>query len=56
MGCSLMPDVNFLGGLSQLHLSSEVMHTISDLLPKSGGAAIQMEDEIAELQLLLVLE
>ncbi len=27
--------------------SSEVMHTISDLLPKIGGAAIQMEDEIA---------
>ncbi len=26
--------------------SSEVMHTISDLLPKVGGAAIQMEDEI----------
>ncbi|RXJ61595.1 2-oxoglutarate synthase subunit alpha, partial [Halarcobacter ebronensis] len=23
------------------------MHTISDLLPKNGGAAIQMEDEIA---------
>jgi len=27
--------------------SSEIMHTISDLLPKAGGAAIQMEDEIA---------
>jgi|TARA_R110002050_G_scaffold167393_4_gene298058 2-oxoglutarate ferredoxin oxidoreductase subunit alpha len=27
--------------------SSEVMHTLSDLLPASGGAAIQMEDEIA---------
>jgi len=27
--------------------SSEVMHTISDLLPKVGGTAIQMEDEIA---------
>ncbi len=27
--------------------SSEVMHTISDLLPRVGGAAIQMEDEIA---------
>jgi len=27
--------------------SSEVMHTISDLLPKQGNAAIQMEDEIA---------
>jgi len=27
--------------------SSEVMHTISDLLPEIGGVAIQMEDEIA---------
>jgi 2-oxoglutarate ferredoxin oxidoreductase subunit alpha len=27
--------------------SSEIMHTISDLLPEIGGAAIQMEDEIA---------
>jgi 2-oxoglutarate ferredoxin oxidoreductase subunit alpha len=27
--------------------SSEVMHVISDLLPARGGAAIQMEDEIA---------
>jgi len=27
--------------------SSEVMHVISDLLPAKGGAAIQMEDEIA---------
>ncbi len=27
--------------------SSEVMHTISDLLPASDGVAIQMEDEIA---------
>lgn len=27
--------------------SSEVMHTISDLLPANGGASIQMEDEIA---------
>jgi len=27
--------------------SSEVMHTISDMLPKIGGTAIQMEDEIA---------
>jgi len=27
--------------------SSEIMHTMSDLLPKSGGVAIQMEDEIA---------
>ncbi len=27
--------------------SSEVMHTVSDLLPAIGGTAIQMEDEIA---------
>jgi len=27
--------------------SSEIMHDISDMLPKIGGAAIQMEDEIA---------
>jgi len=27
--------------------SSEIMHDISDMLPKTGGAAIQMEDEIA---------
>lgn len=27
--------------------SSEIMHTLSDTLPKNGGAAIQMEDEIA---------
>ncbi len=27
--------------------SSEIMHVASDLLPKIGGAAIQMEDEIA---------
>lgn len=27
--------------------SSEIMHSLSDLLPKNGGAAIQMEDEIA---------
>ena len=27
--------------------SSEIMHTLSDLLPKNGGASIQMEDEIA---------
>jgi len=27
--------------------SSEIMHTISDLLPAAGGVAIQMEDEIA---------
>jgi 2-oxoglutarate ferredoxin oxidoreductase subunit alpha len=36
----------FFGGYP-ITPSSEVMHTISDLLPKSGGAAIQMEDEIA---------
>jgi len=27
--------------------SSEIMHVSSDLMPKNGGAAIQMEDEIA---------
>ena len=27
--------------------SSEVMHALTDLLPENGGAAIQMEDEIA---------
>jgi 2-oxoglutarate ferredoxin oxidoreductase subunit alpha len=36
----------FFGGYP-LTPSSEVMHVISDLLPKAGGAAIQMEDEIA---------
>ncbi|RXJ88935.1 2-oxoglutarate synthase subunit alpha [Arcobacter sp. CECT 8983] len=36
----------FFGGYP-ITPSSEVMHTISDLLPKNGGAAIQMEDEIA---------
>jgi 2-oxoglutarate ferredoxin oxidoreductase subunit alpha len=36
----------FFGGYP-LTPSSEVMHTISDLLPKVGGTAIQMEDEIA---------
>ena len=36
----------FFGGYP-LTPSSEIMHTISDLLPKIGGAAIQMEDEIA---------
>ncbi|MCP4971874.1 MAG: 2-oxoglutarate synthase subunit alpha [Arcobacter sp.] len=36
----------FFGGYP-LTPSSEVMHTISDLLPAAGGAAIQMEDEIA---------
>jgi len=36
----------FFGGYP-ITPSSEIMHTISDLLPKAGGAAIQMEDEIA---------
>lgn len=36
----------FFGGYP-ITPSSEIMHTISDLLPKVGGAAIQMEDEIA---------
>jgi len=36
----------FFGGYP-LTPSSEVMHEISDLLPKVGGVAIQMEDEIA---------
>lgn len=36
----------FFGGYP-ITPSSEVMHTISDLLPTVGGAAIQMEDEIA---------
>lgn len=36
----------FFGGYP-ITPSSEVMHTISDLLPSVGGAAIQMEDEIA---------
>ena len=36
----------FFGGYP-LTPSSEVMHVISDLLPAVGGAAIQMEDEIA---------
>ena len=36
----------FFGGYP-ITPSSEVMHTISDLLPKVGGVAIQMEDEIA---------
>ncbi len=35
----------FFGGYP-ITPSSEVMHTISDLLPRVGGAAIQMEDEI----------
>ena len=36
----------FFGGYP-LTPSSEIMHVISDLLPKIGGTAIQMEDEIA---------
>ena len=36
----------FFGGYP-LTPSSEVMHVLSDLLPKVGGTAIQMEDEIA---------
>ncbi len=36
----------FFGGYP-ITPSSEVMHTISDLLPKVGGTSIQMEDEIA---------
>lgn len=36
----------FFGGYP-LTPSSEIMHVISDLLPEIGGAAIQMEDEIA---------
>jgi len=36
----------FFGGYP-ITPSSEVMHEISDLLPKIGGTAIQMEDEIA---------
>jgi 2-oxoglutarate ferredoxin oxidoreductase subunit alpha len=36
----------FFGGYP-ITPSSEVMHAISDLLPQRGGAAIQMEDEIA---------
>lgn len=36
----------FFGGYP-ITPSSEVMHTISDLLPQVGGVCIQMEDEIA---------
>ncbi|HIP61941.1 MAG TPA: 2-oxoglutarate synthase subunit alpha [Sulfurovum sp.] len=36
----------FFGGYP-LTPSSEVMHVMSDLLPKIGGVSIQMEDEIA---------
>ena len=36
----------FFGGYP-LTPSSEIMHVISDLLPKVGGTCIQMEDEIA---------
>ncbi len=38
----------FFGGYP-LTPSSEIMHVISDLLPKVGGACIQMEDEIAAI-------
>ena len=38
----------FFGGYP-LTPSSEVMHVISDLLPKVGGACIQMEDEIGAI-------
>ncbi|MGE4398952.1 MAG: 2-oxoglutarate synthase subunit alpha [Campylobacterales bacterium] len=36
----------FFGGYP-ITPSSEIMHTISDLLPEVGGTCIQMEDEIA---------
>ena len=36
----------FFGGYP-LTPSSEIMHVVSDLLPKKGGVSIQMEDEIA---------
>jgi 2-oxoglutarate ferredoxin oxidoreductase subunit alpha len=39
---------HFFGGYP-LTPSSEIMHTLSDLLPKVGGVAIQMEDEIASI-------
>ncbi len=29
--------------------SSEIMHTLSDLLPQTGGVSMQMEDEIASI-------
>ncbi|MEA3513407.1 MAG: 2-oxoglutarate synthase subunit alpha [Campylobacterota bacterium] len=38
----------FFGGYP-LTPSSEIMHEISDLLPKVGGACIQMEDEIGAI-------
>ncbi len=38
----------FFGGYP-LTPSSEIMHVISDLLPKIGGTCIQMEDEIAAI-------
>jgi len=38
----------FFGGYP-LTPSSEIMHEISDLLPKVGGSCIQMEDEIAAI-------
>jgi 2-oxoglutarate ferredoxin oxidoreductase subunit alpha len=36
----------FFGGYP-ITPSSEIMHVLSDLLPKNGGTCIQMEDEIA---------
>lgn len=36
----------FFGGYP-ITPSSEIMHTLSDLLPQNGGVSIQMEDEIA---------
>jgi len=36
----------FFGGYP-ITPSSEIMHAMSDLMPKNGGASIQMEDEIA---------
>ena len=38
----------FFGGYP-LTPSSEIMHVLSDLLPKAGGTCIQMEDEIAAI-------
>jgi len=38
----------FFGGYP-LTPSSEIMHSLSDMLPKVGGVAIQMEDEIASV-------
>jgi 2-oxoglutarate ferredoxin oxidoreductase subunit alpha len=39
-------ECEFFGGYP-ITPSSEIMHKLSDLLPKAGGVAIQMEDEIA---------